>query len=91
MRQDEAEIVALRALSWLAEAELLDAFAAETGADPGALRAAAGDPAFLGAVLDFVMGRDEWVTGAAAAQGMAPEAVARARAALPGGDLPHWT
>lgn len=91
MRQDNAEIVALRALSWLAEAELLDTFQAATGADLGAVREAAGDPEFLGAVLDFILGRDDWVAGAAGAQDLPPEAIVAARAALPGGDLPHWT
>jgi hypothetical protein len=89
--QDRAEITALGALGWLAEAELLDAFAGATGADRAQIAAAAGDPHFLGAVLDFVLTRDDWAVGAAEAQGLPPEALAAARAALPGGDLPHWT
>lgn len=87
----DAETVAALALSWLAEAELLDPFAAQTGADLAQVRALAADPAFLGAVLDFVLTRDDWVRDAAAAQGVPPERLALARAALPGGDLPHWT
>ena len=87
----DPETVAARALAWIAEAELLDPFAAQTGADLAQLRAAAADPAFLGAVLDFVLSRDDWVLAAAAAQDVPPEALLQARAALPGGDLPHWT
>ena len=91
MRQDQAEIVALGALSWLAENDLLDAFQGATGADLAAMRAGAGDPEFLGAVLDFVASDDDWVRGACDAQGLPYDGLLRARAALPGGDLPHWT
>ena len=91
MRREDAEIVALGALSWLAENELLDTFQGATGADLGAIRAAAGDPEFLGAVLDFVMSDDDWVRGVCGAQGLPYDGLLRARAALPGGDLPHWT
>jgi hypothetical protein len=91
MTPDRAEIVALHALGWMAEADLLDAFQGATGADAAAIRSAAGDPAFLGAVLDFVMMRDDWVQSAATAQGLPAEAIPEARATLPGGDLPEWT
>lgn len=91
MRRDDAEIVAIHALSWLAENELLDTFQAATGADFTSIRNAAGEPEFLGAVLDFVMNDDAWVQGVCAAQGLPFDGLLRARAALPGGDLPHWT
>lgn len=91
MRQDIAEIVALGALSWLAEAELLEAFQSATGADLDTVRNAATEPEFLGAVLDFVMNDDDWVRGVCTAQALPFDALLRARAALPGGDLPHWT
>ena len=88
---DRAEIVALGVLAWLAEAELLDAFQSATGIGRDQLREAASDPAFLGAVLDFALQRDDWVIAAAASQGMAPDGLLAARAALPGGDQHHWT
>ncbi len=91
MKSDRAELIALGALSWLAEAELLDAFQASTGADRDAIRAAAAEPEFLGAVLDFVLMDDAWVQGVCTAQSLPYEALLQARAALPGGDLPHWT
>ncbi|MEM8850295.1 MAG: DUF3572 domain-containing protein [Pseudomonadota bacterium] len=91
MTQDRAEIVGLGALAWLAEAELLDAFQGTTGADHDAIRAAAGDPDFLGAVLDFVLMNDAWVKGVCEAQTLPYDALLQARAALTGGDLPHWT
>ena len=88
---DRAEIVALNALGWLARNDLMDAFQGATGADAEQVRAAAGDPVFLAAVLDFVMNSDEWVSGVCADQSIRYEAFLAARAALPGGDLPHWT
>lgn len=91
MRQDHAEVIALRALGWMAEAELLDAFQGATGIDRETLRNAAEDPEFLGAVLDFVLTRDDWVQGAGAAADVTPERLLAARAALPGGGNPHWT
>jgi hypothetical protein len=91
MTSDRAEIVALGALGWLAENDLLDAFMGATGAERDQLRGAAGDPAFLAAVMDFVMNSDGWVQGVCEAQGLTHEAFLSARAALPGGDLPHWT
>ena len=91
MTRDQAEVVALGALAWIAEAELLEVFQGATGADRDTIRGAAGDPAFLGAVLDFVLMDDDWVRGACDAQALPYEAILQARAALPGGDLPHWT
>jgi hypothetical protein len=89
--QKSAEIVAIQSLSWIATAELLDTFQSATGVDEAQIRAAAGDPAFLAAVLDFIFNRDDWVLAAAEAQSIPPEDLARARAALPGGGQVHWT
>ncbi|PWJ21240.1 DUF3572 family protein [Jannaschia seohaensis] len=91
MTPDRAEIVALHALGWLASADLLDAFQGATGADRAQIAQAAGDPVFLAAVMDFVLTSDGWVQGACAAQDLPFEQFLAARAALPGGDLPHWT
>lgn len=91
MQRNHAELIALNALGWLAEADLMGAFQSATGADLDQVRAAADQPEFLGAVLDFVLSDDAWVQGAAAVQDVPPELLVEARAALPGGDLPHWT
>ncbi|MEO1000355.1 MAG: DUF3572 family protein, partial [Pseudomonadota bacterium] len=69
----------------------LGAFLASAGAGPADLRARAGDPAFLGFVLDFLLADEEAVRAFTSGAGHAPDAVLRARAALPGGDAPHWT
>lgn len=92
MRQAEAVALAQEALVWLAgQPEALGAFLAASGAAPAELRGRAGDPEFLGFVLDFVLGSEEGVRDFAAAAGIPPDRPARARAALPGGDAPEWT
>ncbi|MFA5537803.1 MAG: DUF3572 domain-containing protein [Gemmobacter sp.] len=86
----EAETLALRALGWIAgDEEMLGHFMAASGASPAELRARAQEPEFLGAVLDFLLMDDNWVTGFCDAEALDYTAPARARAALPGG-APDW-
>lgn len=88
----QAEVLALQALEWLAgQDDLLAGFLGASGAALADVPTRAGDPAFLGAVLDFILTDDAWVLGFAAAIAVPPDQVLRARAGLPGGDLPHWT
>jgi hypothetical protein len=92
MTRDEAETVALQALGWLAgNEELLPVFLGSTGAGAADLRSRAADPEFLASVLDFLAMDDAWIGAFCAQAQMPPEAPMRARQALPGGDLPHWT
>ncbi|WP_299146307.1 DUF3572 domain-containing protein [uncultured Tateyamaria sp.] len=92
MGRESAEVVGLRALAWMAgNEELLPVFLGATGANEADVRSGATDPAFLGALLDFVMMDDQWVTAFCDAQGLAYDAPMRARAALPGGEQTHWT
>lgn len=92
MTQDEARAIAQTALVWLSEdPERLAGFLAASGAGPGDVRAGAGDPAFLGGLLDHLLGSDATVLAFARDAGLSPEVPARARAALPGGDQPDWT
>jgi hypothetical protein len=92
MTGEDAEGIAIAALCWVAaDAEVLGAFLSSSGLDPATLRSRAGDPGLLGAVLDHVMTRDDWVIAVANEAGIRPERIAMARAALPGGALPHWT
>lgn len=91
-RRESAHVLALQALSYLAaDDDLLLPFLAQSGLDPAGLRDRAEDPQLLAAVVDFLMAEDARVLGFAAAAGIRPEAVLQLRAALPGGDLPHWT
>lgn len=92
VRQEDAETLALTVLAWLAaDEEMLSHFCAATGMSPSDLRSAAADPEFLAGVLDFLCLDDAWVAAFAADTGTPPEAPARARAALPGGNPPNWT
>ena len=90
--QESAETLALRALGWLAEdRDRLGAFLAETGASPADMARQAGDPAFLGAILDHLLSSDAMVIGFCAAEGLPNDAPMKARTALPGGAQWHWT
>ncbi|MBE2274967.1 MAG: DUF3572 domain-containing protein [Rhodobacteraceae bacterium] len=90
--QESAQILAIRALAFLAaDDDLLLPFLAQTGLDPEELRARAEDPHLLAAVVDFLLSEDSRVLAFAAEAGIRPEAVLALRAALPGGDAPHWT
>jgi hypothetical protein len=92
MQQEAAETVGIQALAWLAgNDELLPVFLGATGASLDDMRVGAGDAAFLGSVLDFVMMDDAWVMAFCDAAALRYEAPMQARAALPGGSQVHWT
>ncbi len=92
MDAKRAAETAQAALLWLAgREEAFGRFLAEAGMGPAEIRPRAGDPEFLGFVLDFLLADETLVLGFAEAEGLAPETPMRARAALPGGDAPHWT
>ncbi len=92
MNIDAAAELARDALIWLAgQPEILGNFLAASGADAAELRARIADPEFLGFVLDFVLGSEDVARDFTAHAGLPPDALLRARAALPGGDLPDWT
>ena len=90
--RESAEIVGLKALAWLAaHEELMPVFQGASGAGEDDLRSGVADPAFLGAVLDFILMDDAWVTEMCDAQGLGYDQPMLARAALPGGEQVHWT
>jgi hypothetical protein len=92
MNSAAAKAIAQDALIWLShDAEALSVFLNSTGASIEDVRGGYDDQVFLGFVLDFVLMTDEAVIGAANAAGVAPDRIARARAALPGGASPDWT
>jgi hypothetical protein len=83
--RDEAEILAVAALSFLAEEpDRLGRFLAITGIEPENLRAAAGTPGFLPGVLDHLIGDESLLLDFAAQQGIDPADVPAARAAFGG-------
>lgn len=92
MQRDKAEEIGLRALGWVAgNDELLPVFLGSSGAGLEDLKAGAGDPAFLGAILDFLLMDDAWVVAFCDSEGLAYEVLMAARAALPGGEQVNWT
>ena len=92
MTPERAETIGLLALGWLAASDdLLPVFMGATGTAPEDLRARAGDPEFLVAVLDFLTMDDAWVIAFCQAQGLSFEDPLRARQSLPGGGDMHWT
>jgi len=83
--RSHAETLGLEALAFLAaDDEVFPRFVALTGLGLDALRAGAGDPAFLGGVLDFILADEPLLLAFAAAQGLKPEAIIRLRRRLPG-------
>ena len=92
LSQEVAETLALQALGWIAgNDDLSGAFLSMTGTSTEELRTRASDPEFLGFVLDFLL-QDEAALLAFCEQiDIQPDRPFRARAALPGGELPHWT
>ncbi len=90
--REAAEVLALGALAWISRDErLAGRLLALTGVTPVDLRNGVGDAEFLGFVLDFLLADEEALLAYAAAAGLDPAQVMRARAALPGGAQPEWT
>jgi hypothetical protein len=82
---EEAELLAVAALSFLAEEpERLGRFLAETGLEPASLRSAAATPGFLPAILDYLIGNEPLLLDFAGSQSIDPADIPAARAALPG-------
>lgn len=74
MKRAAAEIVALRALGWIAADEALTGgFLAASGAGAAEMRERAGDPEFLGFVLDFLLADEAALLAFCAASGESPK------------------
>jgi hypothetical protein len=82
---DSARSLAVSALAFIAaDSDRLNRFLSLTGLGPDNLRTAAANPAFLGSVLDYLVGDEALLVEFAADAGLKPEAVARAHAVLCG-------
>ena len=80
-----AENIAIKALTFLAgDPERLARFLALTGLGPETIRAAAGSPGFLKAVLDHVAGHEELLVSRADEMGTRPRPSPRRAASSPG-------
>ncbi len=90
--QEVAETVALKALAWLVtNEEVCPVFLGATGATIDDLRARAGEPEFLGSVLEFITMDDSWVMAFCDANALAYELPMQAGAMLLGTARTHWT
>lgn len=80
---DDAMTLGLGALGWaVSAADRADRLLALTGLDAGDLRAGAGEPATLAAVLGFLEGHEPDLVACAAALGTTPAALVAARVTL---------
>lgn len=92
MKQESAEAIALKALTWLVgNEEVLSVFLGATGTSIGDMRERAGDADFLGSVLEFLTMDDAWVREFCDAESISYEKPMQARQTLPGGASVHWT
>ena len=92
MNSEQAHVIGLQALSWLAgNDELCPVFLGATGGSIDDFRAGATDPAFLAGVLEFITMDDVWVVEFCDSLGLAYDKPLRARYALPGAESVHWT
>lgn len=79
----DPQALALGALGWvLADQARADRLLALTGLTPDDLRAGLGDPATLGAVLEFLCSYEPDLVGAAEELGVSPQELAAARERL---------
>ncbi len=80
-------ILALQALAHVAgDPDLGPRFLALSGLDAAGLRANAGDPALLAALIDFLQAREADLVACADAIDTSPDSLVRAGAALSGGN-----
>ncbi len=92
MNSDQAEVIGIKTLGWLAgQEDLMGRFLGMSGIAAEDLRKRARSPEFLGFVLDFMLTDDAVIIAFCADTGLAEDTPMRARAALPGGDIPNWT
>jgi len=92
MTRDEAEMLAIRALGHIAaDDDLLGDFMALSGLSTDELRARAGDAELLGGILDFMLADEARLLAFCEAEELRPDLPARARRALPGGEVVEWT
>lgn len=79
------EMLAIQVVQFLAgDSERLGRFLALTGITPDELRTGLKEPAFLGGVLDYLLGDETLLYEFCAHAGVSPEQPAKARRALPG-------
>lgn len=92
MSPEVAETVALQALGWLVgNDDICPTFLGATGSSVDDLRERATDPAFQASVLEFITMDDAWVMAFCDTVNLAYDQPLKARYALPGAEVIHWT
>ena len=92
MNQEQAEIVAIKSIEWMAgNREILEQFLATSGATLSTLRDRVDDPDFLASALDFLLMQDRLVLAFCKAANLEISMPMSARQILPGGNNPNWT
>ena len=92
MQPEQAEIIALQALAWLAgNDELCPMFLGATGGSSDEMHARATDPAYQASVLEFITMDDAWVMAFCDSIDLGYDKPLRARFALPGTEQTEWT
>jgi hypothetical protein len=90
--RDDAQMIAIEGLEFLAgDTARLERFLALSGLNPATLRAAAGAPGFLLAVLDHIAGEESLLLAFSTAAGRDPRDIARAREILGGLQRERYT
>ncbi len=86
MEKEQAETIALQALSFLVKDEdLLEQFLTNSGLTADELKKRFNDPQLLGGVLDVILGDDTVLLDFCNAVSLSPDTLVKARRALPGG------
>ena len=92
MNAERAEVIALKALGWLAgNEELCPLFLGVSGGSADDMRVRATDPAFQAAILEFITMDDAWGAAFCDTADLQYEEPLQARYALPGAEPVHWT
>jgi len=89
---EHALVMGLKALTYVvARDPLTQALMTTTGIGADDIRGQAQDPAFLGAVVDFLLARETDLLDFCAEEHYKPDSIVRLRAEMPGGLADVWT
>ncbi|PHZ83650.1 DUF3572 domain-containing protein [Paremcibacter congregatus] len=93
MNKEQAEIIALQALTYMATHEdILIAYLRLSGIAPEDLKNSAANPATLGSIIDYFLQDEKRLVALCDAENIAPDHLIKARRCLPGGeDIPYTT
>jgi hypothetical protein len=92
VQHQEAEIIALQALAWLAgNDEICPIFLGATGGSTDEMHARATDSTFQASILEFITMDDAWIVAFCDSVDIGYDKPLRARYALPGTEQTEWT